>query len=159
MAARPLPPAEHSPELRSKSPDAKTVSSSLKSGIESDKSKIAAVRQALNQAVKDSDAGRLAALATDDVVAVLHNGRCMSGKSAFETFFLHAFERWDLEGTVSSSEVMVYDKWAIEIDKVQGTRARLDGAGAPIHTHFEAVFVFAQQSDASWKVARILLLD
>jgi ketosteroid isomerase-like protein len=64
------------------------VSSSGKSGTESDKSKIAAVRQALNQAVKDSDASRLVALATDDIVVVLHNGRCMSGKSEFERFFL-----------------------------------------------------------------------
>ncbi len=145
MGARSLPPAEHSPEL--------------KSGIDSEKSKIAAVRQALNQGMKNSDAGRLVALATDDVVTVLHNGHCMSGKSEFETFFRHAFERWDLEGTVSSSEVMVHDKWAIEIDKVQGKRAPLDGAGAPIHTHFEAVFVFARQLDASWKVARVLVLD
>jgi uncharacterized protein (TIGR02246 family) len=134
------------------------VSSSRKSGTESDKSKIAAVRQALNQAVKDSDASRLVALATNDIVVVLHNGRCMSGKSEFERFFLQAFERWDLEGTVSSSEVLVRDKWAIEIDEVHGTRAPLDGAGAPMHTHFEAVFVFARQSDASWKVARVIEL-
>jgi uncharacterized protein (TIGR02246 family) len=135
------------------------VSSSPKSGTESDTSKIAAVRQALNQAVKDSDASRLVALATDDVVAVLNNGRCMSGKSEFETFFLRAFERWDLAGTVSSSEVMVHDKWAIEIDEVHGTRAPLDGAGAPIHSRYQAVFVFARQPDASWKVARVIELQ
>jgi uncharacterized protein (TIGR02246 family) len=134
------------------------VSSSRKSGIESAKSKIAAVRQALNQAMKGSDASRLATLATDDVVVVLHNGRCMSGKSEFESFFLHAFERWDLEGAVSSSEVLVRDKWAIEIDEVQGTWAPLAGAGAPMHTRFNAVFVFARQSDASWKVARVIQL-
>jgi uncharacterized protein (TIGR02246 family) len=135
------------------------VSRSPKSGIDSDKSKIAAVRHALNQAMRESDAGRLAALATDDVVAVLHNGLCMSGKTDFEAFFLRAFERWDLEGTVSSSEVMVHDKWAIEIDKVQGKRAPVDGAGAPIHNHFQAVFVFARQPDASWKVARVIELQ
>ena len=135
------------------------VSSSPRSD-ESDKSKIADVRKALNQAVKDSDASRLVALVTDDVVAVYHNGRCTSGKNEFETFFLHAFRRGDIEGMVSSSEVMVHDKWAIEIDEVQGTRAPLVGAGAPIHTHFRAVFVFARQSDASWKVARFIeLLD
>ena len=135
------------------------MSSSQKAGTESDTSKIAAVRQALNQAVKDSDASRLVALSTDDVVAVLHNGRCMSGKSEFETFFLRAFERWDLAGTVSSSEVTVHDKWAIEIDEVQGTRAPLAGAGAPIHSRFQAVFVFARQPDASWKVARVIELQ
>jgi uncharacterized protein (TIGR02246 family) len=134
------------------------VSSSRKSGIESDKSKIAALRQALNQAMKDSDASRLAALATDDVVVVLHNGLCRSGKGEFESFFLHTFERWDLEGKVSSSEVLVRDKWAIEIDEVEGTRAPLAGAGAPMHTHFNAVFVFARQSDVSWKVARVIQL-
>lgn len=135
------------------------MSSSRKSGIESDESKIAAVRLALNQAVKGSDASRLVALATDDVVIVLHNGRCMSGKSEFERFFLRAFERWDLEGTVSSSELLVRDKWAIEIDEVHRTQVPLDGAGAPMHSHFEAVFVFARQSDASWKVARVIELS
>jgi uncharacterized protein (TIGR02246 family) len=135
------------------------VSTSPTSGIDSDQSKIAALRQALNQAVKVSDARRLAALATDDVVAVLNNGQCMSGKSDFESFFLRAFERWDLAGAVSSSKVTVYGKWAIEIDEVQGTRAPLDGAGAPIHSHFQAVFVFARQPDASWKVARVIELQ
>ena len=70
--------------------DRRWVSSSRNSGIESDKSKIATVRQALNQAVKDGDASRLVALATDGVVAVGHNGRCMSGKREFENFLLHA---------------------------------------------------------------------
>jgi ketosteroid isomerase-like protein len=98
--------------------------------------------------VKIVTPSRLAALVTDDVVAVYHNGRCTSGKNEFKTFFLHAFRRGDIEGMVSSSEVMVHDKWAM-VDEVKGTRAPLVGAGAPIHTHFRAVFVFARQSDAS----------
>ncbi len=135
------------------------MSKSPKSGVDSDQSKIATLRQALNQAVKDSDARRLADLATDDVVAVLNSGQCMSGKSDFESFFLRAFERWDLAGAVSSSKVTLHGKWAIEIDEVQGTRAPLDGAGAPIHRHFHAVFIFSRQPDASWKLARVIELQ
>jgi len=41
---------------------------------------IAAVRQAWLEAVRAADAGRLAAMVTDDVVVVHGNGRCVRGR-------------------------------------------------------------------------------
>lgn len=49
-----------------------------------DQARIAAVRQDGVQAVRDGDAERLANLVTDDVVAVLKNGRCITGKEALK---------------------------------------------------------------------------
>jgi ketosteroid isomerase-like protein len=53
---------------------------------------IAAVRQAWLEAVSASDAGRLGALVTDDVVVVHGNGRCVCGREERKFDFLKGFE-------------------------------------------------------------------
>ena len=122
-----------------------------------DRSKIAAVRKALNEAVKRSEARDLTDLLTDDVVAVHEDGRCMCGKQEVEAFFRHAFARYDIEAMILSSDVVVHDNWAIEMDEVDSVRASF-GQGAPIKARFKAVFVFGRQPDFSWKIARIIEL-
>ena len=71
-----------------------------------DRSKIAAVRKALNEAVKRSEARDLTDLLTDDVVAVHEDGRCMCGKQEVEAFFRHAFARYDIEAAILSSDII-----------------------------------------------------
>ena len=133
------------------------MNGSVKSHTSLDRSKIAAVRKALNEAVKRSEVRELTDLLTDDAVAVHEDGRCMCGKQEVELFFHHAFARYDIEATILSSNVAVHGKWAIEVDEVDSIRASF-GEGAPINTHFKAVFVFARQPDFSWKIARIIEL-
>ena len=122
-----------------------------------DRSKINAVRKAFNQAVKRSEVRELTDLLTDDVVAVHEDGRCMCGKEEVEAFFRHAFARYDIEGAILSSDVIIHDKWAIEMDEVDSVRASFE-YGAPIKARFKAVFVFGRQPDSSWKIARIIEL-
>jgi ketosteroid isomerase-like protein len=133
------------------------VNSKAKSDTSLDRSKIAAVRRALNQAVNRSEARELTDLLTDDVVAVHEDGRCMCGKQEVEVFFRHAFERYDIEAAILSSDVIIHDKWAIEMDEVSSVRASFE-QGAPIKARFKAVFVFGRQPDSSWKIARIMEL-
>jgi hypothetical protein len=89
----------------------------VKSDTSSDRSKIAAVRKALNEAVKRSQARELTDVLTDDVVAVHEDGRCMCGKQEVEAFFRHAFARYDIEAMILSSDVVVHNNWAIEVDE------------------------------------------
>ena len=133
------------------------MNSKAKSDTSLNRSKITAVRKAFNQAVKRSEVRELRDLLTDDVVAIHEDGRCMCGKEEVEVFFRHAFARYDIEAAILSSDVIIHDKWAIEMDEVDSVRASFE-YGAPIKARFKAVFVFGRQSDSSWKIARIIEL-
>jgi ketosteroid isomerase-like protein len=134
------------------------VNGTAKPDTSLDRSRIAEVRKALNEAVKHSDVPQLLSLLTDDVVAVHVDGRCMCGKKEVKAFFHQAFARYDIEGMVLSSDVIVHDKWAIEMDEVETVRESF-GVGAPVNIHFRSLFVFARQPDFSWKVARFIELS
>ena len=135
------------------------VNSSPNSDIDSAVSKIAALREAWIAAVKASDADRLSSMVTDDVVVVHGNGRCVCGKNELRADFLRGFEQFAIDQRVSSAEVIVRDKWAFEIGEVESTLTPISG-GAQIRAHSRTVVVLARQSDASWRVARVLgLLD
>jgi uncharacterized protein (TIGR02246 family) len=131
------------------------VADSPESEIASDLSKIAAVREAWIAAVKDGDVNRLISMVTDDVVGVLGNGRCASGKEELKATFTAGFGRFDIERRVVSAEVVVRDKWAFEIDEMEGKLTPVRG-GTQIRARLQTLVVFKRQSDASWKVARLV---
>jgi len=133
------------------------MGSSVEPHVDRDRENIIAVRQAWIQAVKDSDADKLANLMTFDVVGVHADGRCTTGKEELKKFFLDAFDQFNLEGSISSSEIVVHGIWAVEIDKVQTRRTRVDSLMS-IDAHYQAVFVFSRQLDDSWQIARIIEL-
>jgi uncharacterized protein (TIGR02246 family) len=133
-------------------------SSPLDLHVDLDKARITAVRRAWVEAVKRSDADRLADLVTHDVVGVHANGRCTLGKENLKNFFLDAFDQFNLQGTIESSEIAVHGIWAVEIDEVQTRRTRVDG-NLPMDGRFRAVFVFCRQLDDSWKVSRVIELE
>ena len=134
------------------------MSSLSQPNVSFDRSQIAALRKAWVDAVIEDDIDRLVTMVTDDISAVHGSGQCSRGKDELRKDFLHIIARWDVERTDLSSEVIVHDNWAIEIDDIETTRAPVR-EGTAICTHFKAVFVFRRQSDASWKVARILELQ
>jgi uncharacterized protein (TIGR02246 family) len=123
-----------------------------------DEARIAAVRQDWVQAVRDGDAERLANLVTDDVVAVLKNGRCITGKEALKAEFRHVFALYDVERKILSSGVLMRDRWVLELDEMDSTMTPRDGM--EIQAHVKTVIVYARQADGEWKVARLMeLLD
>jgi len=126
---------------------------------DSDSSKIAALRQAWLAAVKASDAESLAQMLTDDVVVVHGNGRCVCGKEAVRADFLERFRRFAIDQRVSPTEVIVREKWAFEISEVESELTPIEG-GQQVHAHSRTIVVLSRQSDASWRVCRVLgLLD
>lgn len=58
---------------------------------------------------------------------------------------MREFRLFDIERTASSSDVIVRDKWAIEIDEMENKIAPVRG-GMPIHGHVRTVLVLARQS-------------
>jgi uncharacterized protein (TIGR02246 family) len=142
--------------LFTKEPD---LDSSPNLDVSSDVSKIAAVWEAWNAALKANDADRLAAFVTDDIVFVHGDGRCVIGKEDLKADFLTSFERFDFDRRFSPPEIIVRDKWAFEISEVESTMTSVRG-GIQVHAHSRTVFTFARQPDTTWKVARVLeLLD
>lgn len=118
-------------------------------------SSIAAVRLAWLDAVKAGDAERLAAMVTDDVVVVHGNGRCVRGREELKTDFLKGFEAFSIEQNVSSAEVVVRGRWAFEISEVE-TRLTPHLGGESQQVRSITIVALNRQSDASWKVGRVL---
>ena len=131
------------------------MSSSLEAPA--DKAGISAARNAWREAVAAGDADRLADLITHDVVVVHADGRCTRGRDDVRRFFIEAFDRYDLEGKIFSSEIVVHGIWAVEIDEIQLKRTQY---GSPISTDaaLQAVFVYSHQLDNAWKVSRLIEL-
>lgn len=130
-----------------------------KSATDSDRSKIAALREAWLTAVRASNADSLAEMLTDDVVVVHGNGRCVCGKEAVRADFLEGFRRFAINQRVSPTEIIVREKWAFEISEVDSELTPIQG-GQHVHASSMTVVVLSRQSDNSWRVCRVLgLLD
>jgi uncharacterized protein (TIGR02246 family) len=134
------------------------MDSSSSSATDSDSSKIAALREAWLAAVKASDAGSIAEMLADDVVVVHGNGRCVCGKEAVRADFLEGFGRFAIDQKVSPTEVIVGKKWAFEISEVESDLTPIQG-GQQVHAHSRTIVVLSRQSDASWRVYRVLGLS
>jgi len=58
-----------------------------------------------------------------------------------------------------ASGVVTRDKWAIELDEIEGTVTRVSN-GMDISSHVKTVVVYRREADGEWKVARLMeLLD
>ena len=124
-----------------------------------EQAKIAGVRQAWMQAVRDGDANRLTNFVTDDVVAVLKDGRCICGKGDLNALLQHAFGLYDVERKILSSRVVTRDQLAIELDEMEST-VTVVRSGIEIHAYVKIVIVYGRQADGEWKIARLMeLLD
>jgi uncharacterized protein (TIGR02246 family) len=129
------------------------------SDTDSDASKLAALWEAWNAALKASDANGLVALMTDDVVFVQGNGQCVCGKKEFQSDIANSLGRFDFDRRYLPAETVVVGKWAIEIRKLETTLTTVR-EGIQVHTSSRSLIVFVRQADASWKVTRVLeLLD
>jgi len=122
-----------------------------------DQSQVAAVRKAWIAAVLAEDIDQLAQLMADDIVVVRSNGQVAAGKAQLKKEMLEAFKRYDIEGTVVSSEIIVRENWAIGIDEVDSSRTPMGSIEGALRTHYKAVFVF-NRFDGPWKVARVVEL-
>jgi uncharacterized protein (TIGR02246 family) len=134
------------------------MDSSSTSATDSDSSKIAALREAWLAAVRASDADSLAQMLTDDVVVVRGNRRCVCGKEAVRADFLEGSRRFAIEPKVSPTAVIVREEWAFETSEVDSERTPIQG-GQQVHTHSRTIVVLSRQSDASWRVCRLLGLS
>jgi len=131
------------------------VESVAKSDLDSDVSKVAAIRDSWIAAVKCGDIDGLVSLTSDDIVVVYGNGKCVCGKDELRKNLEHYLDLFDVEQRDSSGEITVHDKWALLLSEVSRTLTTVR-ARAQVLTHSRIVAVFARQSDGAWKVSRVL---
>jgi uncharacterized protein (TIGR02246 family) len=143
--------------LDASSPKEADLASFPNSDTDSDASKIAALWEAWNAALKASDANSLVALMTDDVVFVHGNGQCVCGKKEVQSHIANSFGRFDIDRRYLPAETVVVGKWAIEIRELETTLTTVRG-GIQLHASSRTLIVFVRQADASWKVTRVLEL-
>ena len=122
---------------------------------EADVSRIGSVREAWIAAVRSSNVDNLMGLVTDDIAVIYGDCRCVCGKDALRAELSKGFGVFDFEQRDSSAEIIVHDNWALEFSEVEST-VRAIGGDAQIQRHSRIIAVFARQSDASWRVARVI---
>jgi uncharacterized protein (TIGR02246 family) len=125
--------------------------------IDPEVSRIAAVREAWNAAVKASDVDRAMSVVTDDVVLVNVDGRCVRGKEEFRAELSKSWSLFDRELRFSSIDTIVRGKWAIDTMELERTFTAVRGSGE-VRASVRSVVALARQADDSWKIARILVL-
>jgi len=116
---------------------------------------ITALREAWLAAVTSADAGRVASLATDDVVVVHGDGRCIRGKDELKADFLKAFESFRIHQKVLDPAITIRGDWAFEIARVESTLTPVDG-GETKRAISTTLVALRRQPDGSWKVARVV---
>jgi ketosteroid isomerase-like protein len=113
------------------------------------------VRDAWTAAVKAKDVDRLMSMLTDDVVMMHPNRPAVIGLVANRADLLAAFERFRVDQTVVSDEVVVAGEWAFDRSRATTTLTPIAG-GAPVVVPSKAITVWRHQADGSWKIARVI---
>lgn len=134
------------------------MGSIAKSDRDSDVSKIAAIRELWIAAIKADDINGLVALASDDIVVVIGNGKCLCGKDELRKNLARDLALFDFEPRDTSDEIIVHDKWALLFGEVD-TALTSVREGMEVQAHSRIIVVLARQLDGSWKVTRALGLS
>lgn len=113
------------------------------------------VRDAWTAAVKAKDVDRLISLLTDDIVMMHPNRPAIIGLAANRADLIAAFERFQVDQTVVSDEVVVAGDWAFDRSRATTMLTPLAG-GAPVTVLSKAITILRRQLDGSWKIARVI---
>jgi ketosteroid isomerase-like protein len=111
------------------------------------------VQAYLKSAAKDID--RLMSLLSDDIVMMHPNRPAVIGLAANRADLLSAFEKFQVDQTVVSDEIVVAGEWAFDRSRATTTLTPAAG-GTPMTVHSKAITVLHRQADGSWKIARVI---
>jgi ketosteroid isomerase-like protein len=113
------------------------------------------VRDAWTAAVRVKDVECLMSLVTDDIVMMHPNRPAIIGLAANRTDLLAAFERFHVDQSVVSDEIVVAGEWAFDRSRATTTLTPVAG-GAPVTVRSKAITILRRQADGSWKIARVI---
>ena len=113
------------------------------------------VRDAWTAAVKAKEVERLMSLLADDIVMMHPNRPAIIGLAANRVDLLSAFEKFHVDQTVVSDEIVVSGEWAFDRSRATTTLTPAAG-GAPVTVRSKAITILRRQADGSWKIARVI---
>jgi ketosteroid isomerase-like protein len=113
------------------------------------------VRDAWAAAVKAKDVERMMSMLTDDIVMMHPNRPAIVGLVANRAELLAAFEKFHVDQTVISDEIVVAGEWAFDRSRATTTLTRVAG-GAPVTVRSKAITILRRQADGWWKIARVI---
>ena len=113
------------------------------------------VRDSWTAAVKAKDVERLISLLADDIVMMHPNRPAIIGLAANRVDLLSAFEKFHVDQTVVSDEIVVSGEWAFDRSRATSTLTPAAG-GAPVTVRSKAITILRRQPDGSWKIARVI---
>ena len=116
---------------------------------------ITQVRDTWTGAVKAKDVDRLMSLLTDDIVMMHPNRPASIGLAANRVDLLVSFEKFSVDQTVVSDEIVVAGEWAFDRSRATTTLTPVVG-GAPITVRSRAITILRRQADSAWKIARVI---
>lgn len=116
---------------------------------------IISVRDAWTAAVKAKDVERLMSLLTDDVVMMHPNRAAIIGRAANRADLQAAFERFHVDQTVVSDEVVVAGEWAFDRSRATTVLTPVSGS-TTVTVQSKAITILRRQADGSWKIARVI---
>ncbi|HXZ43167.1 MAG TPA: DUF4440 domain-containing protein [Terriglobales bacterium] len=112
------------------------------------------VRDSWTAAVKAKDVERLMSLLADDIVMMHPNRPAVIGLAANRADLLGAFEKFQIDQTVVSDEIVIAGEWAFDRSRATTTLAAAGGAAVTVHS--KAITILCRQADGSWKIARVI---
>jgi len=113
------------------------------------------VRDAWTAAVKAKDVERLMSLLADDIVMMHPNRPAIIGLAANRADLTAAFEKFQVDQSVLSDEIVVAGDWAFDRSRATTTLTPVAG-GAPVTVRSKAITILRRQPDGSWKIARVI---
>jgi ketosteroid isomerase-like protein len=113
------------------------------------------VRDAWTAAVKAKDVERLMSLLTYDIVMMHPNRPAVTGLAANRAELLAAFEKFHVDQTVVSDEIVVVGEWAFDRSRATTTLTPIAG-GTAVTVRSKAITILRRQPDGSWKIARVI---
>jgi len=113
------------------------------------------VRDAWIEAVRTQNVDRLMSLLTEDVIMMHPNRPAISGQAANRADLVAAFERFHVDQSVVSDEIVVSGEWAFDRSRSTTTLTPVSGS-KPLTVRSKAITILRCQPHGSWKIARVI---
>jgi len=94
-------------------------------------------------------------LLADDIVMMHPNRPAVIGLAANRADLLAAFEKFHVDQSVVSDEIVATGEWAFDRSRATTTLTPVAG-GTPVTVRSKAITILRRQADGSWKIARVI---
>ena len=100
-----------------------------------------------------ADVNTLLNIVTNDVIVMPPNEPALFGKDAIRPWLENFYKQFTVQGTCTSSDIVVAGDWAFERLTFTLTTTPVAG-GEPVQEVAKGIHIYRRQSDGSWKIVQ-----